>query len=417
MRKHCFLFALTAAIAVTACGCGSVDGEPKSVSPESIMEQTTSIMSGITESDMSGESSSTPATSSEPGEKSEFPSKCRIYKQTIVKFTDEQVLDFFDAHKECGTPQKSKYWADNYHRYESEGAVGYTLDGEGIYFSTNKGSFFESVQYYLGQLDEPDEKYMSESADLDFASRDEVLETVRTELSERYGIIPDEWWAFTFSAVTKEGVEKYREQMYHDAYEPDKVYEGDELEKEKYRYEMIKDLPAEDFYYLDMRFKIDEIPLFMGGILDVGNFEAGRVVSTPFFHLVYCKNGIESIVISPAYVTDRENSQEVEIIPADQARGLIQKKYDDIITAYPPEIHDMKLFYLPIPQNDLGEYAQSFELRPYYAFFVTQTEEYEGETFTHNLAVYFDAVTGEEFATEEFGMDTDIDASDWGFDV
>ncbi len=410
MKKHGFLFAVTAAVlAVSMCGCGSVDGDtPPKTSGEST-EQTSSNAPFLT------------VVPSPGGEDPEFPSKCKIYKQTAVKFTDEQLFDLFDEHKECGTPQKSEYWTDKDHYYESESAMGYIDEGCRLRFWTDKGDFYEDAIYFLEVYDGADKEQLYTDGDLDFASRDEVLEKIRTELSERYGINPDEWWAFEFKAVKKECLEKVKQQAYHDVYESDETVESDDpgLEKERYYYEKIKDVPTEDFYYLDMRFKIDDIPLFMGGLLDVGGFESGRGVTTSFFDLVYGKNGIESISISPAYETDRENAQEVELIPADQAWGLIQKKFDDILKAYPPEILDMKLFYLPIPQNDLGEYGQNFELRPYYGFFGKQTDEFEGETYSYAFATYFDAVTGEELATQEGSNtpDIDTDASDWGFEV
>ncbi len=410
MRKHGILFAgISAALAVMLCGCGSVDGVTD-------LNSQPVNSGGITQT--SGMANA-PVTPNAGGENSEFPSKCKIYKQTTVKFTDEQLFDLFAAHKECGTPQKSEYWTDKDHYYESDGAIGYINEGDNLYFCTDKGDFYEDAIYFLEEYDSSDKEQLYTDGDLDFAPRDEVLEKVRTELSERYGINPDEWWAFEFKAVKKDCLEKIKQQVYHDVYESDETVESDDLglEKERYYYEKIKDVPAEDFYYLDMRFKMDDIPLFMGGVLDIGGFGSGRGVQTSFFSLVYGKNGIESISISPAYETARENAQEVELIPADQAWGLIQKKYDEIITANPPKILDMKLFYLPIPQNKLGEYGQNFELRPYYGFYGTHTEEFEGETHSRAFATYFDAVTGEELASTQGFDTTGVEASDWGFDV
>ncbi len=409
MRKHGILFAgISAALAVMLCGCGSVDG----VTNLNSQPANSGGLAGQT-----SDTANAPVMSNAGGENPEFPSKCKIYKQTTVKFTDEQLLDYFDRHPECGTPQKSEHYSEIYHRYEAESAIGYVNKGDNLYFSTDKGNFFENAVYFLEEYDGADKEKLYTDGDLDFASREEVLEKVRTELSERCGIDPDEWWAFEFKAVKKECLEKLKQQAYLEAYEPGEEVGDLGLEKERYYYEKIKDVPAEDFYYLDMRFKIDDIPLFMGGLLDVGGLGSGRGVTTSFFSLVYGKNGIESISISPAYETDRENAQEVELIPADQAWGLIQKKYDEIITANPPEILDMKLFYLPIPQNKLGEYGQEYELRPYYGFYGTQTEEYEGETYSYAFATYFDAVTGKELASTQ-GLDTaDVEASDWGFEV
>lgn len=405
MKKHGILYAVTAAVlAISMCGCGSVDGDtPPAASGEST--ETSSDAPYLT------------VVPSPGSEIPEFPSKCKIYKQTAVNFADEQLFDLFDEHKECGTPQKSEFWTDEYHRYDAESAMGYIDEGSSLYFRTDNGDFYEDAIYFLEVYDESDKEQLYTDGDLDFASRDEVLEKVRTELSERYGIMPDEWWAFEFKAVKKECLEKIKQQAYHDVYEPDEDVGDLELEKEKQYYEKIKDAPTEDFYYLDMRFKVDDIPLFMGGLLDI-NIESGRVVQTSFFDLVYSKNGIESIKISPAYETDKENAEEVELIPADQAQELIQKKYDDILTANPPEILDMKLFYLPIMQNDLGEFEKNFELRPYYGFFGKQTDEFEGETYFHAIATYFDAVTGEELATQHASSpDIDANARDWGFDI
>lgn len=414
MRKYGFL-ALAAALPLTLCGCGNIDGAINPASSGEISAQTTSLVSGLTESsaDLSGISSTAPAPSG-----TEFPSKLKIYEQTSVQFTEEQLFEFFSEHPECGAPRKSEYYRDDLLYWEADGCLGYINGGNGFYFTTDAGSFCDSVRYYLSVLDgdDPDKQYLTDG-DLDFAAREQALEDVRKELAERFGIMPDEWFANKLDAVTKEGAEAYRRSVYSSAYPDDPDAEYD-YEKEKTRYEKIKDLPADDFYYFDIQYKTDDIPLFMGGILDIGgSLESGRAVRGTMSYVVYGRNGIEFILISPAYEPDTlaDSREEVELIPADQARGFIQKKYDEIVSDNVPEVLDMKLFYLPIPQNDLGSYGKSFEMRPYYGFFLNNTDTYEGETFTYDSMAYFDAVTGEELATQT-SMDL-IDPSDWGFDV
>ena len=77
------------------------------------------------------------------------------------------------------------------------------------------------------------------------------------------------------------------------------------------------------------------------------------------------------------------------------------KKYDDIIFDGEVEVRNIELVYMPIPQNDLGEIADRFETRPFYAFYCTITEERGGKTVSEKIISYFDAVTGDEFATEQ----------------
>lgn len=415
MRKHGFLFALTAAVAVSLCGCGNVDGVSSSVNTSGIAEQTSSLMSGITESsaDLSGTMSGLSADTSTENGNSKFPSKCKIYKASTVQFTEEQLFDFFNAHPECGTSQKAEYYSDDYLRYEADGYTGYISNGDNFYFSMETGNFYDDVHYYLTTLDNAD-KYMSADGDTDFATREEALNAVRNELSERFGIMPDDWWAYEFDAVKKEAVEECKQQAYRDAYEYEKVDENDTREKDKAFYEKVKDLPADDFYYFNIKYKADDLPIFQGGMLDIGGFETERAVRGTISTLVYGRNGIEYIIIFPAYKVDYSDYTEAELIPADQARGLIQKKYDELITETQVEVLDMNLSYLPIAQNDLGVYGTNFELRPHYGFYTTETVTFEGEPYTIPKITYFDAITGEELTSAQCMENI---GREWGFDV
>lgn len=418
MKKQNSLFAvLTAALTVSVCGCGNVDGISPPASSGSIAEQTSSLMSGLTESssDLSGLTSS--AVNSEVGSSTEFPNKCKIYKQTSVQFTDEQLFDWFDRFPECGEPQKSEYYSGEYHRYEADGCEGYISDGNCFSFWTKAGNFYDSYYSSVSSrpYNDPDRVYMSADGELDFASRDEVLQNLRTELAESFGIMPEEWWALEFSAVKKEGLEAYKQSAYESAYgntddtdDTDNPGTAVRREKEKEYYERIKDQPARDFYHIEIRYKVDDIPIFYGGILDIDKNLMGRAVFSTISSIVYTERGIEDIVISPAYETDFSDYTEAELLPAEQARGLLQKKYEDIISDSVPEVDDMKLIYLPIPQNDLGEYSKRYELRPHYVLYSTETEVFEGETIVYQVETYFDAVTGIELASQMYTENGDM---------
>lgn len=399
MRMHNFLLSVTAALAVLLCGCASVDGEPLRVNSAANPGQISNTVSAVNNVN---------------SDNTKYPGRCRIYKTTHVQFDDDQLFDFFNEHPECGTPQKSEYFSDDYHRYEANGCRGHVSDGDNFWFTTDNGNFYESVHTYLSYLENCDEKYMNSGEDLDFLTRDEALKAVQKELSERFGISPDDWYAFEFSTVKKDAVEAYKQKSYRDAYEPEKVYEGDDLEKEKQQYERIKDLPADDYYYFNIKYKIDDMPIFPGGALDIGDWlTTRRSVHGTMSYLVYGRNGIEYILIHPAYDVNTSKYTEAELIPYDEARGLIQKKYDDLLTDSQVEVLGMTLNYLPIPQSDLGNYG-NYELRPHYGFYTKETETYEGKTYDVYKFTYFDAVTGEELSSVQT---MGISGREWGFDV
>lgn len=399
MRKHKLLLAITAALSVLLSGCASVDGEPSMVNSTANPVQISNTVSAV---------------NNENFDNPKYPGKCKIYKATTLQFNDEQLFDLFNAHPECGTPQKSEYYSDDYHRYEANGCMGFISDGDNFHFWTDKGTFYESVHYYFSHLENCDEKLMNSNEDLDFLTRDEALKAVQKELSERFGISPDDWYASEFDAVKKDGVEAFKQKSYRDAYEPEKIYEGDDLEKEKQYYEMIKDLPEDGYYYFNIKYKVGDMPIFPGFLLDIGDFSSSRrSVQGTQTYLVYGRNGIEYIGIHPVYNVDTSEYTEAELIPYDEARGLIQKKYDDLIGGNQVEVLAMHLVYLPVPQRDLGGYM-NYELRPHYGFYTNETETYEGKTYDIKYITYFDAVTGEELSSEQLW---DSYGREWGFDV
>lgn len=90
MKKIKAKFAVLAAVsAILMCGCGNVDGVYAPANSENDTEQVSVTTSGLTENSASAEKS-------QPDENSEFPSKCKIYRQTTVQFTDEQLFDLFN---------------------------------------------------------------------------------------------------------------------------------------------------------------------------------------------------------------------------------------------------------------------------------------------------------------------------------
>ena len=133
-------------------------------------------------------------------------------------------------------------------------------------------------------------------------------------------------------------------------------------------------------------------------------YGSGNAYSVPgsFAQIVYSENGIERLDLY--YLTETDTSpdgfREVTLIDADKAQELIRNKFSSVILDAEIEVYDCKLFYLPIPQNDLNSLFENYEAKPYYAFYWKETHSDEAETYVANYITYFDAVTGKELGTE-----------------
>ena len=369
MKKILALAALTALLLTTLNGCADVDGEPDDKS-------------------ISSNSSAVVGENNLPDEQNNFPSKCRILKQTAKTFTEEQLLSFFSE-----TPARTYYSERNMAEYASETERGYTSATD-LRFFTDAGVL--CMMAYGGTYGEG---IYTNNDTLDFASQDEVLEKINS-IMENFGFSPSDWFVSKSFSVKSELLEQFKEKTYKQLTESldENPYSLDESEIEEQinQAEKIKQRPSKDFYYIDIRFKIDEIPIYPEGVLYRG---VGNTISSGLCQICYSKDGIEYISIGNVFVT--ESSEYVEIMEQDKARELIAKKYNEIIFEGEVEVNDMKLVYIPIPQNEPGDYGNKFETRPFYAFYCKITEKIDGENLVTNNITYFDAVSGEEFAAEK----------------
>ncbi len=385
MRKHGILFAgISAALAVMLCGCGSVDGV-KSVADSNSQPADPGGLTWQT----SG-TSSAPVTSDTGGKNPEFPSKCGIFKQTAKSFTEEQLLSFFSEK-----PERTYYDTRNLTAYTSESERGNT-DGTNINFSTDAGIL--CMEAYGGNYGEG--IYTSDE-ELELVPRDKMLEDIK-KLMAQFGFSQNEWYISNCNSVKAELLDEFKDRTYKAMIKEleENPYSLDEYELNeiKSQAERTMNRPSKDFYYLDIRFKINEIPIYPERTLYYGN-EIGQSVHTASCVICYSKDGIEHISIGNIPITG--SSEEVGIIEYEEARELISKKYSDIVFNGEVEVSDMKLVYLAIPQNTPGVYNKSFETRPFWAFRCKLTEERDGKPFTTDCITYFDAVTGAEFGTEQ----------------
>ena len=205
-------------------------------------------------------------------------------------------------------------------------------------------------------------------------------------------------------AIKKEAVDCYKSKIIQNARESEdstSSIENNDEEKAKVLAEKYNALPSDEFYYIKLKFKIDEIPIYSGFIFTYGA-DRRYSIYAPECYLIYTKNGIEYIVLYYLYANDTSEGTPIdtELIGTDEALNILMQKYNSIIFNGEIEVYDMNLIYLPIPQNDLDEYFENFETRPFYAFSCRQTEIFEGERVSSEFVAYIDAITGRDLGTE-----------------
>lgn len=389
--KKTKLFAafLTAIIAVSLCGCGNVDGEVSITPADEISRQTSELVSSI--ADSASDISLPESEKSAPTEENvEFPTKCKIYKQTPKQFTEEQLLSFFSD-----TPKKVDRGVEDEIYYESDTEKGAISSGYFRYGTLNGYKYEHCAELLLANSD------ISEYADdtFDFAAREEVLAQLKSLMRDKFGIPEEEWYTNEMYAIKKEEFDRYKQAINDAAKEPVTSDSGLDVEKWKEQAEHLKNITSDDYYYISLGFNIDGNPYYGGRGFYYGQDES-TLVPNYMASAVYTKNGVESITFINILETDTASAKETDIISPDEARVLMDQKKDGIISDGQIEIYDMRFVYLPIPQNDLGEYFKNFETRPFYAFYYKMPEKIEDEVIMSERVTYFDAVTGAEFATE-----------------
>ncbi len=381
---------ITVLTAVSLCGCANVDGEKPTAPSSEVSQQTSEMISSLTDGSFDelfygGE------TSGATGDNSAFPTKCKIYKQTMKLFTEEQLISLFSE-----TPERTE---DGYgHIFFKTDREDGLMDGEGyLRFATPAGNKFETICATDFLKENNIEGY--EDEELEFATRAEVLEQLKTLLRDNFGVAPEDWYVQEFYGVKKETVDLYKEELLKEANEPvtsDNVYEHEKVNEWAKAW---KTISGDDYYFISLGIKIDDIPTYSGGLFFYGPND-GSAISANMSKFVFTKNGIEYAVFNYMRETDKASAEEADIISPDEARALMRQKIDSVIWDGEIEIYDMKMVYLPIPQNDLEDVNTNFDTRPFYAFYYSMPEKVDDKVIFSDVVTYFDAVTGEELGTE-----------------
>ncbi len=375
--KKSILAVMSALLLVFCTGCErSGAGPSESMSSETNSGGNSSIANSSTNSSAK---SITDNVIVEYDPVSAVPQKCKVYNASIKSIEPDLMneLLFGGAGKKTDDPDSEKitFEAGNKHGYAAPNS---------FFFYTDNGTVFDDAVTHFSE--NPNEAYMDSTSELSFASRDTVIGKT-LDFIDGLGLDPQKAIIKNMYSVKKEDFDLYKDHL-------SKVAAEENDERASSRAEMVSGIVSEDFYFIDLAFKEDEIPIYSGSPYSYGADDNDTFCGTKF-SLVYTKNGIE--FVSAFYLYQKDNViSDSEIIDFSDAQRLLKNKYDNMFVENKITFYDAELIYLPFPQNSLSERFKNFIMRPYYAFYGTQSTEIDGESYPSELIVFFDAVTGKE---------------------
>ena len=309
----------------------------------------------------------------------EAPQKCNIYSATIKSISADSMNEYFFN----GKAQKTIDSDDASILFELENRHGILSDNSFVFYTDNGNKYDDAASYFLN---DPNASLLDNSAELSFATKEATESEIITFL-EQVGLESDKAIIEKAYGISKENFDEYKTYLSKTASE-----ENDP--KISFQAENVSKITSEDFYYFDIGFSENEIPIYSGGAYYYGEGENDTFAGTRFT-IVYTKNGIEYVSAFFLYQTD-DIIETHDIIEFSEAKALLKNKYENIFFDSTITFDKAELVYLPFPQNTLNERFKNFVLRPYYAFYGYQSAEIGNEKYRSDFTVYFDAVTGKE---------------------
>lgn len=311
-----------------------------------------------------------------------FPESCNIYTAVTKSFSEEDFKGLF-----VGTPVKKTELKrftlelDNQHGYGLKNTMG---------FYTDDGNQFDNAVSFF--TENPDNLYMDDISELSFEGRHESFLRV-CDFLNGIGIPSEKIIIKSFYSVKKAGYDFFKQSLSDSALN---TY-GEDKEKAQRRADKAGKTESADFYYLELEFKIDDIPVISDRLSMYGENMDDSIFGSGC-SAVYTDKGIEFFNLHHFYEPMGEG-QAAEILSFEAAQQLAAKKYDEIFFDGEIEIYDVKLIYVPIPQNDFEQMNSEFLLEPCYVFYCSQQEYDEEGAYTSDFSLFFDAVTGKELGT------------------
>lgn len=309
----------------------------------------------------------------------ETPRKCNIYNATIGSISSESMNEYFFD----GKAQKSTDSNDTNVLFDLDNRHGILSDNGFVFYTDNGNKFDDAASYFLN---DPNASLLDNSVEFDFATK-EAAESEIMSFLEQVGLKSEKAIIEQTYSVSKENFNEYKAYLSKTASAENDAKIGEQAEN-------VSKIDSEDFYYFDIGFLEDKIPIYSGGAYYYGEGDNDTFAGTRFT-IVYTQNGIEYVSAFFLYQTDSV-VESVDIIDFPKAKELLNDKYENIFFDSVITFDRAELVYLPFPQNTLNERFKKFVLRPYYAFYGYQSAEIDGETYKSDFTVYFDAVTGKE---------------------
>ncbi len=232
---------------------------------------------------------------------------------------------------------------------------------------------------------------MDLSSELSFAERDAALSEIN-RFMERFDVSDSNISVRNFYSVKKEKYSQFKSELNKEAAEAT----GDDKEKLQGSADRANKIDEEDFYYLDLEFKVDGISVISDRISSYGDNPDDTIFGSTC-SLVYTQSGIEFISLYHLYQPS-EVISETTIMSSADAKNCAAKKYSDTFFDGMIKIYDINLIYVPISQNSLNNMNKTFLLKPCYVFSCRQSLD-DAESCPSDFKLYFDAETGKELGT------------------
>ncbi len=307
------------------------------------------------------------------------PHKCNVYNATITSISENSMNEYFFD----GKAQKSINNDDEGVLFDLDNRHGIISDRSFVFYTDNGNKYDDAASYFLN---DPNASLLDNSVEFAFATKETAENEIKLFLKQ-VGLKSDDIIIERAYSISKENFNEYKTYLSKTALEENDTKISEQAEK-------VSKIDNEDFYYFDISFSENGIPIYSGGAYYYGDGDNDTFAGTRFT-IVYTQNGIEYV---SAFFLYQPNDvvESVDIIDFSKAKALLKDKYENIFFDSTITFDKAELVYLPFPQNTLNERFTRFVLHPYYAFYGYQTAEINSETYKSDFVVYFDAVTGKE---------------------
>lgn len=299
-------------------------------------------------------------------------------------FTENDLRSLFG-----GEPERTE--EDQLVRLKLGAAQGYINSAGSLGYYTDDGDRFDSAQSYLENEGDYG-AYMDESSDLEFASRDEARAGILA-VFEKLGFSAENVEIEKQYSVKKSGYDYYKEARRKEAENAD----DSDRDKAQKRADKAAQTESRDFYYFETTLKQDGIPFYSGKAFEYSNRIDDFILGTRG-SIVYTEKGVEYMALLCHYKPNGA-AESAELIGFSEAKRLAAEKFSDAFFDSGIEIYDSELVYLAFYENNASEMRKTAQLRPSYVFHCRMKNTNNGETYTSEFSVFFDAVSGKEIGT------------------